>query len=314
MIASVSKELGQQLIANIERVVVGKTAAVRLAVLSLLAGGHVLMEDVPGIGKTILARSLARSIHADFKRIKCTPDLLPSDVTGVSIFNPQARAFEFKRGPIFTNILLADEINRATPRTQSSLLEAMEERTVSVDGVTNPLPRPFFLIATQNPIELQGTFPLPEAQLDRFLLSITLGYPAHADEVQILSRQMTEHPLDALQPVVSLEQVQRMQQDIRQIFVDESIKGYLVQLCARTRQHEDVLLGASPRASLALLRASQAATWLAGESYVLPDTVKLLAPAVLSHRIILKPRARMTGRHPADIVRGVLTDVEVPVR
>jgi len=302
-----------RLVRNVDEVVLGKRAVVETVVAALLARGHVLVEDVPGVGKTILARSLARSLDAPMKRIQCTPDLLPSDVTGASIYNPKTLAFEFRRGPIFAPFVLADEINRATPRTQSAFLEAMEERQVTADGFTHALPDPFFLIATQNPIELAGTFPLPEAQLDRFLVRVSLGYPDAATETKVILAQRETHPLAGLRPVADLEQLRQAQAAVGRVHVHESLVGYVQRLVAATRGHEQVQLGASPRGAIALVRMAQAQALLHGEAYVTPDHVKRLARSVLAHRIVPKPRARVQGVDGARVVEDVLRTVEVPI-
>ena len=298
---------------NLSRVIVGKPEVVRLALVPLLCRGHLLIEDVPGVGKTTLARALARSIHGDFRRIQFTPDLLPLDLTGSSIYNQQANAFEFQAGPVFTNVLLADEVNRATPRTQSALLECMEERQVTVDGVTRPLPAVFCVVATQNPVEQVGTFELPETQLDRFLLRIQMGYPSEADEVAIFDRQREGHPLARLGPVVEPEQVEELRAAASAIHLEDAVKEYAVRLVRATREHAEVSLGASPRGTLALLRASQAWALLEGERFVAPDHVKALAPRVLGHRVIVKPQAALRGISGEDVVDELLGRVEVPV-
>jgi len=302
-----------RLIENVERVVFGKRRAVETVVAALVARGHVLIEDVPGVGKTVLARALARSLRADLKRVQCTPDLLPGDVTGVSIYNPKEMTFEFRRGPIFTHILLCDEINRATPRTQSAFLEAMEERQVSVDGATYSLPNPFFLIATQNPIELAGTFPLPEAQLDRFLVRLSLGYPDDATETRVMTAQREVHPLQALQPVLDTAGLTAAQESVAQVFVHDSVVRYIQRLVAQTRRHVHAAYGASPRGAISLLRASQALAAIAGEGYVTPDHVQSLAASVLAHRIVVKPRSRVQGIDEVKLVEDVLARVEVPI-
>lgn len=307
-----SRELLNRLKTNIEKVIFGKADAIRQVMAALLAGGHVLIEDVPGLGKTYLARSLALSISGLFHRIQFTPDLLPSDVTGVSIYNQKKKIFEFRKGPVFTNILLGDELNRATPRTQSALLECMEERQVSVDGVTYLLPRPFLVLATQNPIEQQGVYNLPEAQLDRFLIQINLGYPKHYVEMEILEAQKKRHPIESLDPVLKAEDVVAMQDQIRDIYVDESVRDYIVSLVEKTRSHASLVLGASPRASLALYRMGQAMCYLDGVEFLRPDMVKVLAKPVLRHRLIVKPQARLGGVTPDHVIDDILQNTPVP--
>ncbi|MGQ9709542.1 MAG: AAA family ATPase [Anaerolineae bacterium] len=306
------QSFAQRLIANVERVIVGKRAAVELAVIGLLCQGHLLLEDVPGTGKTMLARSIARSLGCSFSRIQFTPDMLPSDVTGVSIYNQATRQFEFRPGPIMAQIVLADEINRATPKTQAALLEAMEERQITVDGVTRPLPRPFMVLATQNPIEYEGTFPLPEAQLDRFFLRIRLGYPAAEDEIRILERQQYRHPIEELEMVASVEELLQAQEAIRAVYVAPAVKRYIVELTRRTREYPDIYLGASPRGSLTLYRAGQARAAISGRDFVLPDDVKALALPALGHRVIIGPTARMRDVTAEEIVEEILRKVPVP--
>ena len=306
------KTFADRVIANVERVMVGKKATVQLAVTCLLSQGHLLIEDVPGVGKTVLARSLARSIGCSFSRIQCTADMLPSDITGVSIFNQATRQFEFRPGPVMAQIILADEINRATPKTQAALLEAMEERQVTVDGVTYPLPNPFMVQATQNPIEYQGTYALPEGQLDRFLLRIHLGYPAPKDEIRVLERQRFHHPIEDLEQVASAEELAQAQEAIKGIYVAPAIKAYIVEVVNRTRDHADVQLGASPRGSIALYRTGQARAAMAGREYVLPDDIKALAPFALAHRMILNPGSRLRDLTAEHIVRGILDELPVP--
>jgi MoxR-like ATPase len=301
-----------RLVENVEKVIVGKGAEVQLIVVGLLCQGHLLIEDVPGVGKTMLAKALARSVGTSFNRIQFTPDMLPSDVTGVSIFNQQTREFEFRPGPIMAQVVLTDEINRATPKTQAALLEAMEERQITVDGVTRPLPSPFMVLATQNPIEYEGTFPLPEAQLDRFLLRLSLGYPSATEEVHVLERQQFAHPVDTLAQVVTVAELLAAQQAVRGIYVDGLIKTYIVELVGRTRKHPDVYLGASPRGSLALFRTAQARAALLGRDYVIPDDVKALAEAGLAHRIIVGPAARIKDVTARSIVQEILKTVPVP--
>jgi MoxR-like ATPase len=302
----------EKIISNIERVIIGKREAVELAVVGLLSQGHLLIEDVPGVGKTMLARSLARSLGCSFSRIQFTPDMLPSDVTGVSIFNQMSRQFEFRPGPITAQIVLADEINRATPKTQSALLEAMEEQQISVDGVTHPLPQPFMVLATQNPIEHEGTFPLPEAQLDRFLLRLRLGYSRMEDEINILERQQLKHPLQTLEQVAGAEELLQAQEAVRTIHVSPAVKRYIVEITNQTRKHPSVYLGASPRGSLTLHRAGQARAAMLGRDYVLPDDVKALALAALAHRVILGPSARLKEVTAEAIVQDILKQLPVP--
>jgi len=302
----------RRVVMEVEKVIVGKRATVELAFIGLLCGGHVLVEDIPGVGKTMLARSLARALGCRFSRIQFTPDLLPADITGGSIFNQKTAEFEFRPGPIFGNIILADEINRATPKAQASLLECMEEGQVTVDGVSYPLPRPFFVIATENPIEYHGTYPLPEAQLDRFLLRLEVGYPRRDEEIVILNRQIREHPLYKVEPVLSAEEVVALQREIREVYLDDSLKDYIVRLVEATRSHDDLLLGASPRGSLGLMRTAQAQAAMAGRDYVLPDDIKRLAVPVLAHRLILKPEAGVRGRRAAEVIGEILERVEVP--
>lgn len=304
--------IAERLAENVERVIVGKRREVTLTLIGLLCQGHILIEDVPGVGKTVLAKTLSKSIGCTFSRIQFTPDMLPSDVTGVSVFNQQTRAFEFRPGPIMAQIVLADEINRATPKTQSSLLEAMEERQVTVDGTTYQLDRPFLVLATQNPIEYEGTFPLPEAQLDRFLLRIRLGYPSSADEVSVLEAQQYQHPVDQVTQVISVDELIGAQQEAKGVYVDKQIIRYIVDLVTATRSHEDVYLGASPRGSLALFRAAQVNAAIEGRDHVLPDDVKRLAEVTLAHRIIVGPAARIKDVTSEGIVADVLRRVAVP--
>ena len=303
---------GERLVENLEKVIIGKRDTVELIVIGLLCQGHVLIEDVPGVGKTMLARSLARSLDSSFNRIQFTPDMLPSDVTGVSIYNQQKGVFEFRPGPIIGQIILADEINRATPKTQAALLEAMEERQVTVDGVTHALPQPFMVLATQNPIEYEGTFPLPEAQLDRFLLRVRLGYPEYVDEIKILDSQRLKHPIETLKAVAKSADVLEAAESVKAVYVAAAAKRYITDLTRRTRQSSDIYLGASPRGTLALSRASQARAALSGRNYVLPDDVKDVAVAVLAHRIIVSPAARLRELSADRIVQEIMHNTPAP--
>ncbi len=304
--------LTQRVTDNVEHVIVGKRQEVQLALIALLCEGHLLIEDVPGVGKTMLARSIARSIGCSFRRIQFTPDMLPSDVTGVSVFNQKTREFEFRPGPIMAQIVLADEINRATPKTQSALLEAMEERQATVDGVTYRMERPFLVLATQNPIEYEGTFPLPEAQIDRFMMRISLGYPASADEMHILESQREHHPLQDIEQVVSSDELQAAQELVKGIYVDELIEEYIVALANATRNHPDVYLGASPRGSLALFKAARAYAALQGRAYVIPDDIKALLEVTFAHRLIISPSARIKNVDARAIVDEIARSVPVP--
>jgi MoxR-like ATPase len=306
------QNFSHRMIANLEKVIVGKRQTIELVVIGLLCQGHMLIEDVPGVGKTMLARSLAKSLGCSFSRIQFTPDMLPSDVTGVSIFNQVSRQFEFRAGPIMAQVVLSDEINRATPKTQSALLEAMEERQVTVDGVTHVLPEPFIVMATQNPIEYEGTFPLPEAQLDRFLLRVRLGYPALLDEIHILEQQQLRHPITTLKAIVSLEDVLQSQEAIKSVYVSDAIKRYIVELIRATRESGDVYLGSSPRGSLGLFRAGQARAAMHGRDYVLPDDIKVLAEHVLAHRMIVDPAARLRNISGDLIIQEILRSLPVP--
>ncbi len=306
------QEFAERVIENVERVIIGKHAEVELALIALLCSGHVLVEDVPGVGKTSLAKAVARSIGCSFKRLQFTPDMLPSDITGVFIYNQKTNEFEFRPGPIMAQIVLADEINRATPKTQSALLEAMEEGNITVDGQTFPLPKPFLVLATQNPIEYEGTFPLPEAQLDRFLMRIELGYPRRADEMAVLETQQRSQPLDEISQVVEVRELVEMQQRTREVYVDRLVREYIVELVNATRQHPDVYLGASPRGSLALDHTAQARATLMGRDYATPDDVKYMAVATLSHRLIVSPGAGVRNTSAKEVVLELLESVPVP--
>ena len=306
------RTFAENIVENIEKVIVGKRATVELAVASLLCQGHLLIEDVPGVGKTMLARSIARSLGCSFSRIQFTPDMLPSDVTGVSIYNQESKKFEFRSGPIFAQIVLADEINRATPKTQAALLEAMQEKQVTVDGVTHTLPSPFMVMATQNPIEYEGTFPLPEAQLDRFLLRVQLGYPEPRAEMEVLGRQQFRHPLEDLDQEATSDELSDAQEAIKTVFTADTVKNYIVTIVNQTRKHPEVYLGASPRGSLALYRSCQARAAMDDRDFVLPDDVKALVVPALSHRVILSPAARLRDVTAADILNEILGSVPVP--
>ncbi len=301
-----------RIVENVEHVMVGKRQAVQLTVLGLLCQGHILIEDVPGVGKTVLAKSIAKSVGCKFQRIQFTPDMLPSDVTGVSVFNQKTREFEFRPGPIHAQIVLVDEINRATPKTQSALLEAMEERQVTVDGHTYPLDVPFMVLATQNPIEYEGTFPLPEAQLDRFMLRIRLGYPGKEEEIEVLNRQQHQHPVNTLEQVLGVEELRAAQEAVKDIYVDQLVKEYIINIVRQTRDHPDVYLGSSSRGALAIYRLGQARAALLGRDYVLPDDVKALAGPALGHRIIVGPAARIKDIEPEQIVQDIVDQMAVP--
>jgi MoxR-like ATPase len=303
----------QRIRENIQRVIVGKDEQINLALVAVLCEGHILMEDVPGIGKTTLAKALSASLGCAFRRIQFTPDLLPSDVTGINYFNQKHQEWEFRAGPVFCQILLADEINRATPRTQSALLEAMQEQQVTVDGDTKHLPRPFVVLATQNPIELEGTFPLPEAQVDRFLIKLPIGYPTQDQENQILLRFERADPLETLSPVVSADELLAMQKQVREIRVEASVRNYAVSIARATREHSEVALGASPRGTMALYHCAQAWAAIHGRTFVVPDDIKKLAPYVLTHRILIQPQVRLRGRKPEDVVAEIVDTVPVPV-
>ncbi|KEF36887.1 MoxR-like ATPase [Schinkia azotoformans MEV2011] len=298
---------------NIEKVIIGKREEVTLCLVALLAQGHVLLEDVPGVGKTMMVRSLAKSINATFKRIQFTPDLMPSDVTGISIYNPKELKFEYRPGPIMGNIVLADEINRTSPKTQSALLESLEEGHITVDGATMPLPKPFMVLATQNPIEYEGTYPLPEAQLDRFLLKMKMGYPTPAEEIRVLENVAHAHPIDELYPVLSIDELLDLQKIVKKVFVDETIRAYIVEISNRTRNHPSIYLGVSPRGSIALMRAAQAYAFICDRDYVIPDDVKYLTPFVFGHRIILNSESSYKRISTEEILIDIIDHVQVPV-
>ena len=302
-----------RVIDNVETVIVGKRQEIELLMVAMLCQGHVLIEDVPGTGKTMLARAVAASMGIDFKRIQCTPDLLPNDITGVEVFNQSSQSFEFQPGPVFVNILLADEINRATPRTQAALLEAMQERQVTTAGVTRSLPRPFLVLATQNPIEYEGTFPLPEAQLDRFLMQLSLGYPAAEDEIQILRNLRKRHPIEVIKQVVEGREILALHDAVTDVRVDESLERYILDIVRATRIHPDLALGASPRGTLGLYKTAQALAALAGRDYVIPDDVKTLVPVTLAHRLIVKPQSELRGRTSAGVLRQILEETELDI-
>lgn len=303
-----------QVLANIDKVMLGKQEVAKLSLVALLAQGHVLLEDVPGVGKTMLVRAIAKSLSCDFRRIQFTPDLLPSDVTGISIYNPRDMEFEFHEGPIFGNIILADEINRTSPKTQSSLLEGMEERSVTVDGQTRPLRRPFFVMATQNPIEYEGTYPLPEAQLDRFLLKLKMGYPSYQQELDMLNRTAKDHPIDTLQPVMTKEELIEIQEEVKEVHISESVQRYILNIVTQTRNDASIYLGVSPRGSIALMKSAKAYAYMQQRDYVLPDDVKYLAPYVLAHRIILTSEALYEGLTQQKVIESILKNTYVPVR
>lgn len=304
----------QAVIENIEKVMIGKREIAELSIVALLAGGHVLLEDVPGVGKTMMVRSLSKSVGTNFKRIQFTPDLLPSDVIGVSIYNPKTLQFEFRPGPIVGNIILADEINRTSPKTQAALLEAMEEASVTIDGETLDIPKPFFVMATQNPIEYEGTYPLPEAQLDRFLLKIKMGYPTAEQEIEVLRRAENRQPIQEIEAVMSVEELLTLQQHVKQVYVEDGVKSYIVDIARATRNHSNVYLGVSPRASIALMKATQAYAFMQNRDFVKPDDVKYLAPFVFGHRLILAPEARYEGVQPEDVIKEVIQQIFVPVK
>jgi MoxR-like ATPase len=304
--------IAEKVINNVEKVIIGKYEEIKLTLVGLLCRGHLLIEDVPGVGKTMLARSIATSIGCTFRRIQFTPDMLPSDVTGVSVFNQKTREFEFRPGPVMAQIVLTDEINRATPKTQSALLEAMQEQQVTVDGVTYPIPEPFLVLATQNPIEYEGTFPLPEAQLDRFMMRISLGYPSSEDEIAILDSQQYIHPVETLEQVIDVRELLDAQEKVKEVYVDSLVKEYIVTLVNATRNHPDIYLGASPRGSLALYKTSRARAAILGRDYVIPDDIKALAMTTLAHRLIVSPSARIKDVDPRAVVEETLKSVPVP--
>jgi MoxR-like ATPase len=308
----VKQPLIYELIENVEKVVVGKRREIELSLIAILSGGHVLLEDVPGVGKTMMVRAIARSLGADFKRIQFTPDLLPSDVTGVSVFNQKTMEFHFRPGPVMANIVLADEINRTSPKTQAALLEALEEGSVTTDGETRELQKPFFVMATQNPIEYGGTYPLPEAQLDRFLFKFRIGYPTKTEEMEVLNRAEKEPPIESLQPVLALDKLLQMQADVKNVFAGRQVKEYIISIVNATRQHHAVYLGASPRASIALMKAGQAYAFMQERDYVIPDDIKYLAPFVLQHRLMLNSDAKLSDLTTERIIRDLLEQVHVP--
>lgn len=311
---SVNHPLIDKVLENVEKVVVGKKQEVTLSLVAMLTGGHVLLEDVPGVGKTMMVRAIAKSLGANFKRIQFTPDLLPSDVTGVSIYNQKTQEFKFRKGPIMANVVLADEINRTSPKTQAALLEALEEASVTTDGETRPLEKPFFVMATQNPIEYGGTYPLPEAQLDRFLFKFKMGYPSHEEEMEVLNRVEKQHPIESLEAVLSLEELLMIQKQVTEVYVDETIRSYIISIVNETRSHSSVYLGASPRGSIALMKAAQSYAFIQGREYVIPDDIKFLAPFALSHRIILNSDSKFASVSTKTIVTEILQRVKIPVR
>lgn len=313
MLVSEIASLAQAIVDEVDRVIVGKRETVSKAVMTLLCNGHVLLEDIPGVGKTTLAKALSKSIGGDFRRIQFTPDLLPSDITGSSIFNQRESDFEFRPGPIFSSVVLADEINRATPKTQSALLEAMEEGQVTTDGETRGLPRPFFVIATQNSLEMTGTYPLPEAQLDRFFARLSIGYPDKASEQSILGQQQVTHPIDSVKPIVDLPKLIEMQASIRDVFVHDRIREYIVDIVRATRESNQLLIGSSPRGSLHLMRAGQASAAVAGSDYVRPDDVKAMATAVLAHRVMPRAEVRARGHSSEHVIRQILEQIPAPL-
>jgi MoxR-like ATPase len=311
---TVYNEKVEKVLANINKVMIGKEDVATLSLVALLAEGHVLLEDVPGVGKTMLVRALAKSLDCDFSRIQFTPDLLPSDVTGISIYNPKELEFEFRPGPILGNIILADEINRTSPKTQSSLLEAMEEKNITVDGNTIPLQKPFFVMATQNPIEYEGTYPLPEAQLDRFILKLRMGYPTFMEELEILERTSRNHPIEGIQAVMTKDELIQVQHEVKEVYIDKSIQEYIVHLVTKTREDVATYLGVSPRGSIALMKAAKAFAYIYGRDYVLPDDVKFLVPFVFGHRIILSSEARYEGMTSEEVISQIVRSAQIPIR
>ncbi|MEC5425648.1 MoxR family ATPase [Virgibacillus sp. C22-A2] len=311
---TVYNEKVAKVITNINKVIIGKEDVATLSLVALLAQGHVLLEDVPGVGKTMLVRTLAKSLDCDFRRIQFTPDLLPSDVTGISIYNPKEMEFEFRGGPILGNIILADEINRTSPKTQSSLLEGMEEKNVTVDGNTIPLKQPFFVMATQNPIEYEGTYPLPEAQLDRFIIKLKMGYPSFANELDLLERTSRNHPIETIEAVMSRNELVDIQNEVKEVYIDKNVQHYIINLVSNTRSHTSIFLGVSPRGSIALMKAAKAYAYIYGRDYVLPDDVKFLAPFVLSHRIILTSEAKYEGLTSEQIIASIVKTTHIPIR
>ncbi|MFD1849612.1 AAA family ATPase [Oceanobacillus bengalensis] len=310
----VYNEKVERILSNINKVIIGKEDVARLSLVALLAEGHVLLEDVPGVGKTMLVRALAKSLDCDFRRIQFTPDLLPSDVTGVSIYNPKELEFEFRAGPILGNIILADEINRTSPKTQSSLLEALEEKNVTVDGKSLPLKKPFFVMATQNPIEYEGTYPLPEAQLDRFILKLKMGYPSFIEELEILERTSRNHPIDSIEAVMTKDELILAQEEAKEVYIDRNIQQYIINLVTKTREDHATYLGVSPRGAIALMKAAKAHAYIYGRDYVLPDDVKYLAPYVMAHRIILMSEAKYDGVTSEDVVANIVKTTHIPIR
>jgi MoxR-like ATPase len=307
------KEISMDIIGNVGKVIIGKVLQTKLILAAMYSKGHVLIEDIPGVGKTMLARAIAKSIDAVFRRVQATPDLLPSDIIGVSIYNPETKKFEFRKGPIMSNILLVDEINRATPKTQSALLESMGESQISIEGISISLPSPFIVLATQNPIEFEGTFPLPEAQMDRFMINISLGYPSLDEEVQILTSQKERHPIDSIGSVTTVKEITQIQEAITKVYIEESLKKYIVEIVNRTRNHPSVLLGSSPRGSLSIFKMAQAIAAINGRDFVIPEDIKYVVLPCLKHRLILKPEAKLKNIKPEDIINSILESVEVPI-